>query len=97
MTTVTHPPAESFPDSEDKSSNDDSAEESGESSVGEGEGEESRPEPEPEQVEDDQGPFGPKHHPLLRPGAMPKKVSQAVLNTVVGMVEGELGMPLQGR
>ena len=60
---------------------------------GEGEGEESRPEPESEEDEDiDEETLDPKHHPLLRPGAMPKRVSKAVLNTVVGMVESDFGM-----
>ncbi|KAF9789565.1 hypothetical protein BJ322DRAFT_1105422 [Thelephora terrestris] len=40
----------------------------------------------------DEEPLDPKHHPLLRPGAMPKKVSKAVLNSVVGMVEQDFGM-----
>ena len=80
-------------DSEDKGGSDDSAEESGEGSDGEGEGEdeESRPEPESEDVEDEEE-LDQKNHPLLRPGAMPKKVSKAVLNAVVGMMEEELGM-----
>ena len=67
-------------------------EEEGEEGEGEGEGEESRPEPESEEVEDDEEPLDPKHHPLLRPGAMPKKVSKAVLNAVVGMMEEDFGM-----
>ena len=81
-------------DSEDKGGSDDSAEESEEGSDGEGEGEdeESRPEPESEDVEDEEEVLDPKHHPLLRPGAMPKKVSKAVLNAVVGMMEEDLGM-----
>ena len=81
-------------DSGDNDGSDGSAEASeGEDSYAEGVGEESRPEPESEEVEDvDEEPLDPKHHPLLRPGAMPKRVSKAVLNTVVGMMEGELGM-----
>ena len=85
--------------SEDQGGSDDSAEESGEGSdeEGEGEGEESRPEPESEDVEDEEDePLDPKHHPLLRPGAMPKNVSKAVLNAVVGMMEEDLGMPAAG-
>ncbi|KAH9477199.1 hypothetical protein JR316_0011118 [Psilocybe cubensis] len=31
----------------------------------------------------------PVHHPLLRPGAMPKRISKAALDMVVGIVEGE--------
>ena len=82
--------------SEGSDGSDDSAEDSeGEDSdaEGEGEGEESRPEPESDDVEDvDEEPLDPKHHPLLRPGAMPKRVSKAVLNSVVGMVEEDFGM-----
>ena len=80
-------------DSEDNGGDDDSAEESGEDSERDAEGEESRPEPESEDVEDEDEPLDPKHHPLLRPGAMPKNVSKAVLNAVVGMMEEDLGVP----
>ena len=86
-------------DSEDKDVSDDSAaEDSGDSdSDAEGEevGDESRREPESEDVEDDdhdEEPLDPKHHPLLRPGAMPKKISKAALNAVVGMMEENFGM-----
>ena len=81
-------------DSEDNGDSDDSAGDSEEDSDAEGEGEgevegeESRPEPESEDFEDDgEEPLDPKHHPLLRPGAMPKKISKAALNAVVGMME----------
>jgi hypothetical protein len=87
-------------DSEDSGDGDGSAEDSeGEDSDadGEGEGEESRPEPESEEAEDiDEGSMDPKHHPLLRPGAMPKRVSKTVLNTVAGMVGEEFGMTAHG-
>ena len=54
---------------------------------------EGEPEGESEEVEElDEEVLDPKHHPLLRPGAMPKRVSKAVLNSVVGMVEQDLGM-----
>lgn len=90
-------------DSEDGKGSDDSAGDSGgdsdsdadeeEDGEGEMEGEESRPEPESEEIEDgEEEPLDPKHHPLLRPGAMPKKVSKAVLNSVVGMMEEDFGM-----
>ena len=81
-------------DSEDNQGNDDSAEESGEDSEADAEGDESRPEPESEDLENDhdEEPLDPKHHPLLRPGAMPKKISKTVLNAVVGMVEEDFGM-----
>ena len=84
-------------DSEDDEGSRDSAGDSGEGSdeEEEGEEEESRPEPEPESedFEDDgEEPLDPKHHPLLRPGAMPKKISKAALNTVVGMMEEDFGM-----
>jgi hypothetical protein len=87
-------------DSEEGGGSDESAggSEDGDSDEeGEGEGEESRPEPESEEVEDfDEESFDPKHHPLLRPGAMPKRVSKAVLNAVVGMVEEEFGVTAGG-
>ena len=86
-------------DSEDKDVSDDSAAEYSEGSdsdaEGEGVGDESRREPESEDVEDDdhdEEPLDPKHHPLLRPGAMPKKISKAALNAVVGMMEENFGM-----
>lgn len=84
-------------DSEDNGGSDGSVGDSGGEEDAEGEEdvegeEESRPEPESEEVEDDEEPLDPKHHPLLRPGAMPKKVSKAVLNAVVGMVEEDFGM-----
>ena len=85
-------------DSEDKQGSDDSAAEDSEDSDAEGEmeGDESRPEPESEDAEGDddheEEPLDPKHHPLLRPGAMPKKISKAALNAVVGMMEEDLGM-----
>ena len=83
-------------DSEDNDGSDDTAKES-EDSDADAEGDESRPEPESEDVEDDQEePLDPKHHPLLRPGAMPKKISKAVLNAVVGMVEEDFGMTAAG-
>ena len=82
-------------DSENNDGSDDTAEESGDSDA-DAEGDESRPEPESEDVEDveddQEEPLDPKHHPLLRPGAMPKKISKAVLNAVVGMVEEDFGM-----
>ena len=82
-------------DSENNDGSDDTAEESGDSDA-DAEGDESRPEPESEDVEDveddQEEPLDPKHHPLLRPGAMPKKISKAVLNAVVGMVEEGFGM-----
>ena len=84
-------------DSEDNEGSDDSVGDSGEDSDEEGEGEvegeESRPEPESEEFEDDEEePLDPKHHPLLRPGAMPKKMSKAALNAVVEMMEEDFGM-----
>jgi len=82
-------------DSEAKDASDGSADESGGDTDAEGEvdEDESRPEPESEDVEDDhEEPLDPKHHPLLRPGAMPKKISKAALNAVVGMMEEEFGM-----
>ena len=84
-------------DSEDDDDSDGSAGgsegEDSDDTDGEGAGEESRPEPESEEVEDvEEGALDPKHHPLLRPGAMPKRVSKAVLNAVVGMVEEDFGM-----
>jgi len=82
-------------DSEAKDASDGSADESGGDTDAEGEvdEDESRPEPESEDVEDDhEEPLDPKHHPLLRPGAMPKKISKAALNAVVGMMEEGFGM-----
>ena len=81
-------------DSEASEDNDRGADHSGgEDSDAEDEGEGSRLETESEGVEDvDEEPLDPKHHPLLRPGAMPKRVSKAVLNAVVGMVEEDFGM-----
>lgn len=86
-------------DSEDKGGGEDSADDSGGDSDAEGEvdsevdGEGSRPEPESEDVEDDrEETLDPKHHPLLRPGAMPKNISKAALNAVVGMIEEDFGM-----
>ena len=78
-------------DEEDNDGSDGSIDASGGDSDTEGEGEESRPEPESEEDEDEE-PLDPKHHPLLRPGAMPKKISKAALNAVVGMMEEEFGM-----
>jgi len=78
-------------DSEDKDDSDGSADDSEGDSDVEGEGEESRPEPESEEDEEGEA-LDPKHHPLLRPGAMPKKISKAALNAVVGMMEEEFGM-----
>ena len=83
-------------DSEDSDGSSGSTDGSGEEDSdadGEGEGEESRPEPESEEIEDvDEGPLDPNHHPLLRPGAMPKRISKGVLNAVVGMVQEEFGV-----
>ena len=36
------------------------------------------------------------HHPLLRPGAMPKKISKAALNAVVGMMGEDFKMRASG-
>jgi hypothetical protein len=80
-------------ESEGGGGSDDGADGSGEGSDADAEGDESRPEPESEDFEEDhEEPLDPKHHPLLRPGAMPKKISKAVLNAVVGMVEEDFGM-----
>lgn len=81
-------------DSEDSEDNDRGADDSGgEDSGTDDDGEGSRLGTESEDVEDvDEEPLDPKHHPLLRPGAMPKGVSKAVLNAVVGMVEEDFGM-----
>jgi len=90
--------SESLSDGSDAEDSDGSAdspegEDSDVDEEGEREGDGSRLESESDEVEDvDEGPLDPKHHPLLRPGAMPKKVSKAVLNAVVGMVEEEFGM-----
>ena len=88
-------------DSEDDDGSNDSADgsatDSGTEGEGGGEGEESQPEPESEDLEDDQEELlDPKHHPLLRPGAMPKKISKAALNAVVGMMEEDFGMGAPG-
>ncbi|KAF9649284.1 hypothetical protein BDM02DRAFT_3260491 [Thelephora ganbajun] len=90
-------------DSEDNDGSDGGVNGSEESSDteggGEGEGSRSEPEPEPESEEvegDQEEPLDPKHHPLLRPGAMPKKISKAALNAVVGMMEDEFGMTAAG-
>ena len=82
-------------DSEDDEGGDDSADGSATDSGSEGEG--SQQELESEDVEcDREEPLDPKHHPLLRPGAMPKKISKAALNAVVGMMEEDLGMAASG-
>ncbi|KAH9922427.1 uncharacterized protein B0H18DRAFT_1018313 [Fomitopsis serialis] len=38
----------------------------------------------------EEGGLDPAHHPLLRPGAMPKRMSRAAMEMVVGMVEKDL-------
>ncbi|KAL6307339.1 hypothetical protein BKA93DRAFT_816000 [Sparassis latifolia] len=40
--------------------------------------------------EGDDEELDPAHHPLLRPGAMPKHISRAALDAVVGMVEADM-------
>ncbi|KAH9837549.1 uncharacterized protein C8Q71DRAFT_753084 [Rhodofomes roseus] len=64
---------------------------------GDGEGAESVEEEEAEAsdadgdgYEDGEGELDPAHHPLLRPGAMPKRISRAAMEMVVGMMEGDL-------
>ncbi|OSD07299.1 hypothetical protein PYCCODRAFT_1430543 [Trametes coccinea BRFM310] len=78
--------------SDDESSSDDSDEEDGSGGEGGGSDEEgdasddaTGDEEEAEAEED----LDPKHHPLLRPGAMPR-MSRAAVEAVVGMVEQDL-------
>lgn len=50
-----------------------------------------------EEEEEEEEEFDPTHHPLLRPGAMPK-MSKAALEMAVGIVENDLvGGSAQGR
>ncbi|EIM84474.1 uncharacterized protein STEHIDRAFT_170160 [Stereum hirsutum FP-91666 SS1] len=43
-----------------------------------------------EEDEEEEEALDPKHHPLLRPGAMPKKMSKATMDAAVGMVLGDM-------
>lgn len=63
---------------------------SGEEDV-DGDAEGSEAESEEEDRDEGEGEeLDPRHHLLLRPGAMPSRVSKAVLNSVVGMVEEDM-------
>jgi hypothetical protein len=45
---------------------------------------------EDEESDEDRAALDPAHHPLLRPGAMPKRVSKAVIDMVAGIVTEDL-------
>lgn len=79
-------------DDSDNDRDDQSEEEGEETSASEGAGE-----AEEANVEDDgEEELKPEHHPLLRPGAMPR-MSRAAIEAVVGMVEADmLGKSEQG-
>ncbi|OBZ74865.1 hypothetical protein A0H81_05125 [Grifola frondosa] len=84
-------------DSDDSSGSDDSSDESegGRSGEGDGqgggsdEGNASDAMTEDEIDDEDEEDLKPEHHPLLRPGAMPR-MSRAAMDAVVGMVEQDL-------
>ena len=88
-------------DSEDDEGSNDSKDGLATDSGTEGEGGRERRgsqlEPESEDVEDDQEEsLDPKHHPLLRLGAMSKKISKAMLNAVVEIMEEDFGTRVSG-
>ncbi|KAK7049324.1 hypothetical protein VNI00_005925 [Paramarasmius palmivorus] len=79
--------------SEDEETENSSSEDNEDDADADADGEEDEAEEEEDEVDEpdevDDEALDPKHHPLLRPGAMPK-MSKAAMNMVVDMVEGDL-------
>ncbi|KNZ77298.1 Histone chaperone RTT106 [Termitomyces sp. J132] len=84
-------------DEELDGSEESSSEESDDEGENDGSGEEregSDEEGEDDGENEDEEELTEEHHPLLRPGAMPRRMNRAVIDMVVGMVEDEmLGTP----